>query len=339
MYSLRNQSGFILAATIILLAVITIAASIFALWVERKIGDAAASQMETQLARDRFSTFNTLLYILSTGQMENRGVRFPAADDTAAIGKKFLLRLNNRPYKGYGDIIFTIQDEAGLLGINTPDPVKWDTFLGQFNIPRERRSALLAKLLDYIDPNDSFHLNGAERPHYKRRGRTGPPNRQLYTSWELKNVLDWDQPELWKDNRLPRLTTTHFSGPISLQSASREILQTLPELTRQEVATIISLRQNYRIATLRQLEKILDRKLPALDMAILFTPSLQQRITFYSDKNNRAEEFHIKLTPFGPHGVPWRIDSNFSFSLQQQDDMLTAHEDIPFFQETMGTHQ
>lgn len=339
MHILKKQSGFVLASTIILLTIITIAASVFALWAERRIEASYISKTETRLALDRFSTLNALLYILSTGQMEPRGVRF-LHNGKIENNKSFLLKLDNRPYRGYGDIIFTIQDESGLLGINFFDAGKWNTLLTQFTIPPEQRGSLLAKLQDYTDPNDSFHLNGAERLHYQEAGRVGPPNRQLLTSRELINILDWDKyPDFWKNDKLPRLTTACFTGPINIHFAGKEILQTLPGITLQDAEFIIHLREKQDILNLPQLEKILGKKLPALNTTVLFMPSSHQRITLYDTASKKAEEFHLELMPLNPLGIPWRMGSKFLFSLHQQDDTVTAYEDIPFFEKTMATHQ
>ncbi len=342
----RNENGFVLAATIIILAAITIGTSLFALEAERKREEAALRKATSRRAIDRFSTFNAVVYLLSTGKMESGGLLFkddlsrPASQQTTGNRRfsPFLLPLDNKAFKGYGDTVFAIQDESGLLSVNSFTDRQWFSLLAGTGIPWNERAPLLAKLRDYTDSDDNFHLNGGERQHYRQEGRIGPANRQLFTTRELKHVLGWDQyPQLWHNDRIARLTTAAFSGAININSAPPEILATLQGLDRHAVQRITALRRSHPIGSLYELERIVGRPLPGLDINVIYTPTRYQRITLWESDGLNSEEIHFQLKPFAGTGIPWQMSSHFTLPFNSSAEEGQHPDEIPFFTETLDT--
>ncbi len=340
-----TDRGFILVAVIVLLTVFTIGAAIFALWVERRMADAIHMQEQRQLALDTLSTRNALLYLLATETMSPLGMPMAVSPGTAALSEldlipgnnstasETLLRLDDRPYKGYGDCIFSIQDEAGLLLLNFFSRRSLSLLLGQLGVSSPERAPLLDKLLDYQDANDLIRLNGAEHSQYQEAGKPPPPNRQLLTTWEIAAVLDWRNKVPVR--RLARLTTLHHVGAHTINNAAPQVIQTLPGLDGGDAEKILRFREKTPITNLGQLQAIVGKSMPHLDMELMFMPSLSHRITFWNPAHNRAEEWHITLTPFGEHQQPWIIDGPFTFSTLDFPAGETGEknetQELPFF--------
>ncbi len=344
------EQGFILVAVIVLLAVITTGASLFALWVERRMAEALYAHDQRQLALDTLSTRSALLYFLSTGEMKTLGVTLemtpePAATSGLGLATKrtitdssTLLRLDDRYYKGYGQCIFSVQDEAGLILLNFFSRTRLSLLLGQLGVPTLERAGLMSTLLDYQDTNDLVRLNGAERKQYEAAGKPPPANRQLLTPWEIAAVLGW--PEKVPIQQLARLTTVHHAGAYSINSAVAQTIQTLPGLNSGDAERILQFREMHPITSLAHLQLVVGKNLQHLDMEVMFTPSLAQRITFWNPTQNRAEEFHVTFTPFGEHNTPWIIDGPVLFSTigatGNQAGKKNTVQELAFFQNTIS---
>ncbi len=336
------QQGFILVAVLVLLTVLTVGAALFALWVERRLTVAFDNQKQRQLALDVLSSRNALLYLFSTHPMHPQGLLFKetGARSASALSSDpadvALIRLDDRPYQGYGDCVFSIQDEAGLSTVNFFVRYRLSTLLGILKVPYADRGPLMAKLLDYQDGNDLLHLHGAERKQYVDAGLPSPPNRQLFNPWETAAVYDW--PAHLSIPQLARMTTVSNAGAINVNTATAETIQALPGLTLADANNILRFREQYPITGIRQLELILGKRMDHLDMEIMFIPSLAQRLTFWDAARHRAKELHILLTPFSEHGSPWIIDtpvtfSTASFTGKQFGPGTDNHaEKLPFFQ-------
>lgn len=348
----KSEQGFILVAVIVLLTICTIGAATFALWVERRMADALSAQEQRQLALDILSTRNTLLYLLATETMTPLGLFMPASPDTVGLAlpelpenrplvSEALLRLDDRPYRGYGDCIFSVQDEAGLLLLHFFSRRALSLLLEHMGVPFPDRGPLLNKLLDYQDPNDLTRLNGAEEKHYREAGKHPPPNRQLLSTWEIAAVLDWESKVPIR--RLARLGTLQHAGAQAVNSAVPQVLRTLPGLSGEDAEKIVRFREKTPITSLDQLRLIVDKSVAHLDMEIMFTPSLTHRITFWNPVRKQAEELHITLTPFGAHQQPWIIDGPFIFSTRDlpadaAGERGTAQE-LSFFQHPVSAEK
>lgn len=339
-----TEQGFVLVAVIVLLTIFAIGAALFSLWTEERMADAIHVKEQHQLKLNALSTRNALLYLLATETVSPLGLETaasPNATDLSASSPtsghatipETLLRLDDIPYKGYGDCIFSIQDEAGLLLLNFFSRRSLSHLLGQLGVPFPEQAPLLDTLLDYQDANDLVRLNGAEHKQYRQAGRQAPPNRQLLTTWEIAAVLHWRNKV--PVQRLARLCTLQHAGALAINSAASQVIQTLPGLDGSDAEKILRFREKIPITNLEQLQMIVGKNVAHLDMEVMFMPSLAHRITFWNPAHNRAEEWHITLTLFGEHQQPWIIDGPFTFSTIDSfaDETCTKNEvqELPFF--------
>jgi len=81
---------------------------------------------------------------------------------------------------GSGTVSYTIEDENGKIDINHASRVTLVKVLAQAGVPiGQERDIIADSILDWIDPNDTHRLNGAESDYYKTlnppyRAKNGP---------------------------------------------------------------------------------------------------------------------------------------------------------------------
>ncbi|OQX27448.1 MAG: hypothetical protein BWK80_05240 [Desulfobacteraceae bacterium IS3] len=329
--TMTNQNGFILAATLWILAAITLAAGFFALWTQHALELARQGDENLQGEIDLSGTQATLLYLLSTQTLTIGGLTVPGGetDETseknmnpmdfsmAAVGGE--IALDDRPYKGLGKACFSIQDEGGLMGLNNFYTSHLENLLGLLGVPADRRGPLLDKLLDYTDMDDLHRLNGAEEDEYRRMGLPAPPNRFLLTSWEIANVLDWkNQPGLWSKTPIPRLTTISSGGAPNLNTAPKEILMTMTGIDADTAMRLIEARKEKPFTSIREVQEAAGADLPLDPMGTALFPSAYLRLTLWQEGSQRMREVHVSLTPRADKQAPWLIDYELLISMTQE---------------------
>ncbi len=291
----HGQHGFVLVATLWILAVITIAAGYFAERVSRSI---ALTQQKQDAAAQLVEFANTrgeLLFRFGTTYFSMHG-----------LGEAPAIALDNRPYRGSGEDIVRLQDMRGLLNVNFVEREMMLNLFAQLGVPVEKRDAMLDTLLDYTDEDDLRRLNGAEAAEYAAQGLPPPPNEWLVTPHQLKNIIGWrDQPGLWEGQRLLRLVTTSRIAGFNPNTAPEEILASMPGVTRESAAQIIKLRNQTPLNSPAQLigmtPGILDPE------SLFFFPSNSIRITQQGSKLPWALQLSLTLTPRS-ETAPWRVD-------------------------------
>jgi len=312
----RRPSGFILATTLWILAAIALAFGYLATWSQQALTEAQQGREAFRQQLARHDTLATLLYALASRRVTFAGLsgQPPLAaktlftDERAVVPTGDELRLDDRPYRGFGDVCFSIQDEGGLIGLNLIDERLLGKLLGLLDVPLSRRPVLIATLRDYIDENDAHRLNGAEAFQYRRRRLSPPPNRFLLTTWEVYRVMGWARHEsLWRKDRLPRLTTVMTGGLPNFNTAPLRVLQAMPALTAADALKIQNARERRPFRSLADVTHAIGHPLPIDPMDTRFLASAYWRISLWSENGSTLVELHVKLTPLGRE-APWIID-------------------------------
>jgi DNA uptake protein ComE-like DNA-binding protein len=321
---LHRQRGFILVATLWLLALLTVAASYLAYWTTEAIDNAWREQQAWRAAIDAHGTQAAVLYLLSTQRFTVAGLTLelpltPANTEEfeQPVGNE--LTLDDRRYRGLGQTVFALQDEAGLVGLTYPNSTQLEQLLGLLGIPLEQRSPLIAKLQDYSDTDDLYRLNGAEARQYQERGQSPPPNRELLTAWEARAVLDWSGYEaLWQSQRLPRLTTARVSNYPNPNTAPLLNLQTLTNVDVEAARRIVAGRP---YLSYYALNVVVGAPLPIDELSFSLLPSESIRLTLSHPDWPGRREIHIELTPQNT-AQPWLID--YALDLPADNDPTTS---------------
>lgn len=306
----KGQRGFILVATLWILAVITIAASYFAEKVSRSIELARQKQITTQQLIEFANTRADILYRFGTTYFSFYG-----------LGERGGIALDDSPYVGSGRDIVRLQDNRGLLNVNFVEINMLPRLLGQLGVPIEKRSVMMDTLFDYIDTDDLRRLSGAEVAEYKALGLSPPSNHWLTSPYQLRNIIGWrDQAELFGNQRLLQFVTTSRISGLNPNTAPPEVLASLPGSSPEVAAAIIRKRKEQPLHTLGQAEGL---DLSGIDREFfIYFPAESIRITHQSSVLPWIVQYSLNLTPLS-ETAPWRIDyhvkSAVTYPLQDVD--------------------
>ncbi len=133
-----------------------------------------------------------------------------------------------------------LSEPATRLNLNLAAPAQLAVLLGA--------DSLVDALLDWCDPDTLPRPNGAERGWYLARGRQPPRDGPLSDPRELLLVKGFDSATV---AHLLSLVTTLGDGRVDLNSASSQVLATVPGLGTEALGTIA-----YRRSAGRPLESI-----------------------------------------------------------------------------------
>lgn len=322
--------GFVLAATLWLLAIMTVAAGFFAQWTQRTLELARNLQDNVQGEIDMQSTQSTLIYLFATQRYTLAGLivpmmgnenspdsniplNLPSVTDADIEGPSVLpmggeLGLDDRAYQGLGNARFAIQDEAGLISLNFINEPVLSRLLGFLGVKAEDRAPLLAKLDDYTDIDDLVHLNGAESYHYKERNLPVPPNRFLHSPAQARKVLDWDNyPSLWVNNIWGELTTVALVPLPNFNTAPTMVLQAMYNFDADSAQRFILARQTMPVVSLASVSQLAGMAITIDEEAVNFFSSPYLRISLWHTGLKQMQQVHIKFTPVADEKMPWEL--------------------------------
>lgn len=154
---------------------------------------------------------------------------------------------------GEGTLTLTIEPEEGRRQINQLTDLDWEEILDQSNVPQDRWAELIDCFHDWTDGDDVSRLQGAESDDsfYTQRGYK-PKNADLDTVDELLLIKGFDEEVLYGSpagvdpevamTGIARWMTTWSQGKVNINTASREVLLTLPEIEEFAVDAILEQR-------------------------------------------------------------------------------------------------
>ena len=218
----QNAKGFVLVATLWVLATLGLLASYINSVVATQVQDAREEKRVFQAELDRRNTEATAIYLLATGRMNHHAVILeeekPNFDGQAlrvasprdGDGE---LRVTGAAYAGLGGARFALQDEGGLISVNAPRFPAFAALLRHVGVPEKNVSQVVARIEDYIDSDSSLTPGGAERHDYERRGRPAPLNWIMSSPMELAEILDVE--DLVGSERWTRLRPLLTMRPVS----------------------------------------------------------------------------------------------------------------------------
>ncbi len=346
------NKGFVLVATLWILAVVTIAAGFFATWTQRAVDAATALQADMQAQIDLHDSRETLLYLLAVGYKRPEGIRIVEPDVAAPMFEETnpdplsgnlptvvipedapRLALFDQVYQGRGEVTFALQDEGGLFNINHPYHVRrLSALLGFLDIPGDQRDSLSDSLKDYIDIDNLRRLNGAEAREYKALELLPPTNRTLHTFAETQRIYGWRT--VLQDAQyaqLARLTTTAPAASIpSLNSAPDIVLMLNYGFSLSETRLLIAARAQQALLSPHQVDTIAGRAVGLDPFNVSFSQSPYIRITFMDAKHRNLLRLHIHLTHASPI-APWQVLQHYRLPFQAFYDDTPQTVAKPYF--------
>ena len=334
----RGSEGFILAATLWVLAALAALAAyidgVVASDVERAV--MAKRSLESEL--ERRSTEATLIYLLTTSRMNHRGLILEEEQrfsDSLPEGELLPdhgdgeVRMTGETHAGLGESRFSIQDEGGLAPLNTPDYPPLAALLGHVGVSAPDVEQIVARVEDYVDSDGDLTLNGAERQEYRQRGLPPPLDWIMASPMELKNVLGVDAlltPAQWR--RLRPLLTVRPALGYNFNTMRPEVLAAVLGLDEQEIQGILDERKQRPISRLSRIALLSGVHLDIDDLEMRLFPSRFLRIAVWREGEGSRTLAGVELTPFG-ESAPWRKDYRYSEALPSPDESRTPRDPPP----------
>ena len=314
--------GFVLVATLWVLALVAVVAVFFAERMGQARALALAAQARTQALLDLSGARADLLYRIATTPVSLHGL----GQDPASA-----LALDDRPYRTLGDTLVQVQDNRGLLNLNVVDDERLGRFLGVLGVPPERRSALVDALRDYADEDNFKRLNGAEAAEYAAAGLPPPRNAKLVTPLEARRIFGWAQaPELWQGGALERLTTTSGSFSMNPNTAPWQVLAAMRNMTPEGVQAMVAARKLAPIASPQQVMALTGVQIATDPMLadVIALPADSWRVTQQAPGMGWGWRYNVTLTPVSDFS-PWRIDYFYRVELPPQNVPTEAPPPLP----------
>ncbi len=214
----------------------------------QEIAQAGISWTEAMLARETPNHFNTDGG-LALEDGEDPDMALAAYNISRGIGVS-----NIKKDLGDGSFTISVMPEESRRNVNTLTDQDWEEILDQAGVPKDKWDEIIDCFKDWIDPDDNHHLNGAEKDdeYYTSRGYE-PKNGPIDTVDELLLIKGFtpallyggESPYNQKDPPLrgiAGLLTTWGDGRVNVNSASRDVLMTLPNIEDYVVEKILQFR-------------------------------------------------------------------------------------------------
>ena len=334
----RHAEGFVLVAVLWVLAALAVLAAyidgVVATDVERAVD--ARGWLQSEL--DRRSTEATVVYLLSTGRMNFRGLiledeqRFShdmSEDEQLPDHGDGEIRMAGEVYAGLGGTRFSMQDEVGLASVNAPSSPIFAALLARAGVAASDIERIVARVEDYIDSDDTLTLNGAERYDYGQQGAPPPLNWIMSSPQELAKVLGVG--ELLTADQWRRLWPVLTMRPVfgyNFNTMRPEILAAVLDLDEQGVRGVLEEREKRSISRLTTVALLSGRHLDIDEMEMRTLPSRFLRLSIWHEGDGSRILTGIQLMPLG-ESVPWRKDYRYLEPIRASHDSGTLRETPP----------
>ena len=197
-----KQSGFVLASTLWVVAALFLIVAGFENYISSELVRAQQLREGIRQSVDLQSTEQAVRYMLITHRQTLAGVDLNTADlnnlrnddgliSLSPVGGE--LRLDGQVYRGVGGVLFSIQDESGLIPLGSASTFALESYLRAQGIEEADILKYRDRLIDYWDIDDFRRLNGAETNAYERATIAAPRNDFLRSRLEVEKVLGWGE--------------------------------------------------------------------------------------------------------------------------------------------------
>lgn len=330
----RTQQGFVLVATLWVLAALTLFVGYFSVVIDKVQNQAYELKQKVQADLQIRATEATVLYLAATKAMSYAGLKIDNEEVVSLVnpldGKNVLLargneiRLDGRLYSGVGESLFGLQDAGSLISLRGEDYIRLERLLEQNGLARGQSVKLVSRLRDYMDRDKLLHVDGAEEGDYLNRGKIPPTNRHLVSPRQINNVLGWEEPQVRAvmAKVLPELTI-YVGGRNNFNSMTIAGMRTLGivGIDEQSIQKILAARTSNSFNSLSQVNLVTGTLLPVDQLSSPLFPSRYLRLVIKSAHRRQSEWVGITLTPNSTL-APWQIDYRFVVEEQTNIDNL-----------------
>ena len=183
------------------------------------------------------------------------------------------------PMKG-GKCIVSITDESGKVDINQIKDVNSNilrNLLVNLGVQKEDSDIIVDSILDWKDPDDLVHANGAEDDYYESLPHPyKAKNADLDTLEELLLVKGMT-PEILYGNGVKKglidfITIKSGTSQINALAAPKEVLEAIPGISPDVADQIVSLRQNQQsAASIANIQSLVSKVPPPFNAYVTVT--------------------------------------------------------------------
>ena len=311
-------AGFILAATLWALVALAVVAAYIDDFTETNIDNAYRTTLMLQAELDRRSTEATLLYLLATNRMSPRSLlveyeqRFSSLDTRLDDEADSELSLAGVRYAGLGDTAFSIQDENGLISVNSPRDPKFGAMMKSVGVSEPDLARLIPRITDYIDRDHALSLDGAEAEAYREAQQPLPSNWFLQAPMELNRVLgaaSLINHEQWR--RLRNMATSRLVVAVNFNTMPEDVVAAVLGVERETLDRFFAERAETRITSVNQLRQLAGAPPAFRPGTMAATPSYFLRLTTWWVGGGPRTVVGITLAP-GSLIAPWRTEYRYS---------------------------
>lgn len=302
------QGGFILVATLWLMAVLAIIVGTVSVLIDEQISQAAELRSRNKTLLQLNNAEATLKYVLATSPRDVNGVRFGAEQEPDIGG---FIRLNDTVYSGPDGVHFAVQDELVLIPLSNPNSGLLRAYLEQKGITRGRIDQFVGRLQDYIDRDEFVSINGAERTDYERDHLQIPTNRFMASPVQLYNLFGWR--DLMSPDVMAELVTVlapRGGGVFNANTMPESVLFAYLQQTPEVAEAIARARPEKVFKNLFELNSEIGRELPVDMFSVSFGSSAFLRLRVWSPGFEASKIVGINITPNGTD-APWRTHYSF----------------------------
>ncbi|WP_039915863.1 type II secretion system protein GspK [Cellvibrio mixtus] len=331
------------------LVIMVLAASAFAIWVERVREQAAFRQQQVEAYRRSTDMFARILYTYLTGPKTHEGVGWPG--DKAESAQKFSFDSLDDFMAGAAPTIITgsagfmamdgsvldagdglrimVQDLGGLIGLSflsEPGILNAIAKIDGRGLTGERFKDTLA---DYQDADDVREGLGAEAMDYHLQGLSPPLNGYLSSPLQLRSVLEWD----WflknrDDSWILRIFRTEGGGGINANSAHADALALILD-DPVKLQMLLAQRATAPFSSFTQLTKYIG---DSEEVRLSVQPTAGFRFWWWHEGDTTARVYDVQFRPLESGTKAWYF--NWTTRVNLPDDLATSTAktiDHPFF--------
>ncbi|HMO49506.1 MAG TPA: type II secretion system protein GspK [Kiritimatiellia bacterium] len=254
----EEGAALIVAVWVILIMTLLISSMAFDMQVEANVAAFQRKRVQAQyLARAGMEWSLAALNRKVTENQDEELVLEPGQDEQLVVASINLSRgvgiSGVTTELGSGRFIVDILPEESRRNVNVLTEEDWKEILDQAGVENTRWPELIDCFLDWIDEGDAHRLHGAESddPFYKERGYE-VKNAPLDTVDELLLIKGFDENLLYGGpspqdasvmyRGIAGWLTTWGDGKVNVNTASREVLMTLPEIEEYVIDAILEYR-------------------------------------------------------------------------------------------------
>jgi general secretion pathway protein K len=177
-------------------------------------------------------------------------------------------KVDGTSYSGQiGDENYSVRitDESGKIDINAITDANSDILRNLFKnlgVPENEVYTIVDSILDWKDPDDLLHLNGAEDDYYMSLPNPYKPKNANFDTLEELIMVKGMTPEILygkgeQKGLIDYLTVNSKRKQINLNAAPKEVLMAIPGMTSEIADAIINYRQDKEIRSIGEIQGLL----------------------------------------------------------------------------------